>query len=53
MLIEARKTVQGRPDLVSRVFKMKKDLFVEDMVKNGIFGKMVAYLYVIEYQKVT
>ena len=45
-------TAQDRPDLVSRVFKMKKDLFVEDMVKNGIFGKMVAFLYVIEYQKV-
>ena len=43
-------TAQDRPELVSRVFKMKKDLFVEDLVKNGIFGRMVAHLYVIEYQ---
>merc|ERR1712239_99436 len=46
-------TAQDRPELVSRVFKMKKDLFVEDLVKNGIFGRMVAHLYVIEYQVVS
>lgn len=51
--VKQGQTIQDRPDLVSRVFKMKKDLFVEDMVKNGIFGRMAAYLYVIEYQKVT
>ena len=43
---------KDRPDLVSRVFKMKKDLFLEDLVKNGICGKTVAQIWVIEYQKV-
>ena len=46
-------TAQDHPELVSRVFKMKKDLFVEDLVKNGIFGRVVAHLYVIEYQVVS
>jgi hypothetical protein len=44
-------TAQDRPELVTRVFKMKMDLWVEDKVKNGVFGDMPAYLYVVEYQK--
>ena len=43
-------TAQDRPDLVSRVFKMKKDLIMEDLNKNCIFGRTVAHLEVIEYQ---
>ena len=29
---------------------MKKDLIIEDLMKNGIFGRTVAYLEVIEWQ---
>ena len=43
--------VQDRPDLVARVFKLKKDQLMNDLLKGNIFGKIVAYLWVIEFQK--
>ncbi|EAU86521.2 transcriptional factor B3 [Coprinopsis cinerea okayama7 len=44
-------TAYDRPDLVARVFEMKKDALLEDIYKNGIFGNAVAYVYTIEFQK--
>ena len=44
-------TPQDRPDLVARVFKLRKDMLLNDLVKDCIFGKVVAILYVIEWQK--
>ena len=44
-------TPQDRPDLVARVFKLRKDMLIDDLVKDCIFGKVVAILYVIEWQK--
>jgi hypothetical protein len=38
-----------RPDLVARVFDLKKDALVEQ-VKGGLFGEMDAFVYVIEWQ---
>ena len=43
--------VQDRPDLVARVFKLKKDQLLDDIIKEGILGKVVAYCWVIEWQK--
>jgi hypothetical protein len=40
-----------RPDLVSRVFQMKKKAIVDYIYKHGIFGSAVAYVYTIEFQK--
>ena len=42
---------QDRPDLVARVFKLKKDQLLRDLKKNGVLGKTVADIYVIEFQK--
>ena len=42
---------QDRPDLVARVFKEKKDQLLKDLKAGGIFGKSVADLHVIEFQK--
>lgn len=42
---------EDRPDLLARVFKMKKEALLDDIVKNGIFGRVVAYVYTIEFQK--
>ena len=39
-----------RPDLVSRVFKLKLEALLDDLYKNGVLGKTVAYTHVIEYQ---
>jgi hypothetical protein len=44
-------TAYDRPDLVARVFQMKKDTLIEYIYKHGIFGKAVAYVYTIEFQK--
>ena len=39
------------PELCARVFKIKSDAMVNDVVKNGIFGRTVAHVYTIEWQK--
>ncbi|XP_076069747.1 uncharacterized protein LOC143041623 [Oratosquilla oratoria] len=40
-----------RPDLVSRLFKMKVYSLLDDFTVNCIFGKVKAYLYSVEWQK--
>ena len=42
---------QDRPDLVARVFKLRKDQLIKDLTKHHIFGQCVAHLWVIELQK--
>ena len=44
-------TSYDRPDLVARVFQMKKDALIDYIYKHGIFGRTVAYVYTIEFQK--
>ncbi|EFI26531.1 hypothetical protein CC1G_15819 [Coprinopsis cinerea okayama7 len=44
-------TAFDRPDLVARVFKLKKDALLEDIYRNDMFGKAVAYVYTVEFQK--
>ena len=40
-----------RPDLVSRVFKLKVNEIIDEIVKGQIFGRVLAYAYTVEYQK--
>ncbi|KAH9571464.1 hypothetical protein CY35_02G095200 [Sphagnum magellanicum] len=42
---------QDRPDLVTRVFKIKLKELVNDIHKNHILGCMIAGIYVVEFQK--
>ena len=42
---------QDRPDVVAKAFKMKKDQLMKDLVTGEAFGKVVAYMNVIEFQK--
>lgn len=44
-------TQWDRPDLVTRVFQLKKKALLDRIYKHGIFGKAVAYIYTIEFQK--
>ncbi|EIW59200.1 uncharacterized protein TRAVEDRAFT_121299, partial [Trametes versicolor FP-101664 SS1] len=44
-------TPSDRPDLIARVFQMKKKALLHDILKNGIFGRVVAHIYTIEFQK--
>ena len=42
---------QDRPDVVARSFKKRKDQFIRDIVYGKKFGTVVAYMWVIEFQK--
>ncbi|XP_057456739.1 uncharacterized protein LOC130747739 isoform X2 [Lotus japonicus] len=44
-------TAQDRPDIVSRVFKIKFEELMTDLKKGKIFGRVLAYIYTIEFQK--
>ena len=40
-----------RPDIVARVFKLKKQQLIRDIQKEMIFGKCIARIHTIEFQK--
>ena len=40
-----------RPDLVARVFHLKLNSLLDDIMKKHIFGKGIARVYTVEYQK--
>lgn len=44
-------TVTDRPDLVSRVFQLKRKALMHAILKEEIFGPCVAHVYAIEFQK--
>ncbi|XP_076037231.1 uncharacterized protein LOC143022769 [Oratosquilla oratoria] len=43
--------VCNRPDIVSRVFKLKVDQLMRELLTDKIFGEVSAHLYSIEWQK--
>ena len=42
---------EDRPDLIARVFNMKLKEIKKEILNDAIFGKVVAYMDVIEFQK--
>jgi hypothetical protein len=44
-------TVQDRPDIVSRVFKLKLNMLCNDLFEKHVLGKVIARMHVIEFQK--
>src|SRR5580658_7341576 len=44
-------TSYDRPDLVAQVFQLKKEAVLHEITKGGIFGRTVAHVYTIEFQK--
>lgn len=40
-----------RPDLITRVFEGKLKALLKDLTENNILGRVIAYTYVIEFQK--
>ena len=45
------KNTNQRPDIVVRVFNIKLKELMKDLVNNQVFGKVEAYIYVVEFQK--
>ncbi|XP_046745540.1 uncharacterized protein LOC124410885 [Diprion similis] len=44
-------SASDRPDIVAWVFNIKKDYLLNLIVKQKVFGEVLAYVYVIEFQK--
>lgn len=44
-------TAEDRPDLVTRVFRLKLAAMLNDILIKGVLGRVVAHMYVIEFQK--
>ena len=44
-------TPNDRPDLVARVFKLKLQAFIDDIMKNGVLGRAIAKMVPVECQK--
>jgi hypothetical protein len=44
-------SANDRPDIVARVFHLKVEALLEDIMKRNIFGEAVGHVYTIEYQK--
>ena len=44
-------TVNDRPDLMDRVFRLKLDMLFTDLFVHGVFGRVVGDIHVVEYQK--
>ncbi|XP_057465712.1 uncharacterized protein LOC130755327 [Actinidia eriantha] len=40
-----------RPDLVARVFELKRKYLMKEIEKKNVFGRKVAHVYTIEFQK--
>ena len=49
--LEPNQMPNDRPDIVGRVFKQNLNALMEDITKKGIFGKCIAHVNVIEFQK--
>ena len=44
-------TSSDRPDLIARVFQLKLKELLREILERQIFGKVLAHMYVIEFQK--
>nr|KAJ0188926.1 hypothetical protein LSAT_V11C900458960 [Lactuca sativa] len=42
---------EDRPDILSRLFKMKLDSLIKDLKKNSLLGSVEAVVYTVEFQK--
>lgn len=49
--LNANETPNDRPEIVARVFKLKSDKLRDLIIKEGLFGDVVAFCWVIEFQK--
>nr|XP_042913564.1 uncharacterized protein LOC122273596 [Parasteatoda tepidariorum] len=42
---------ENRPDIIVRVFKLKLTELLDDILKRHVFGKVISFIFVIEFQK--
>jgi hypothetical protein len=44
-------TPPDRPDVIARIFQMKLESLIDDIMQKKIFGRALGYVYTVEYQK--
>jgi len=49
--LRAGEEASGRPDLTYRVFNMKLNALLKDLLQNGVLGIVVVDIHVVEWQK--
>lgn len=42
---------EDRPDVLARVFRLKLQRLLGDLTRDGVFGRVIGFLSVIEFQK--
>ncbi|CAL6334277.1 unnamed protein product [Bathycoccus prasinos] len=50
-MLSPGQTPGQRPDVVTRVFRLKLDAMMEDITKNHVLGEVTAWCYAVEYQQ--
>ncbi|GBN61555.1 hypothetical protein AVEN_27408-1 [Araneus ventricosus] len=50
-VLEGKQHPEARLDIVVRVFKMKLTELLDVIIKRNLFGRVVSYIYAIEFQK--
>jgi Helitron helicase-like domain at N-terminus len=49
--LESNQTAQDHSDIIFRVFKTKLKTLIHDFTKCNVFGKVIAHMHVVEFQK--
>ena len=49
--LKTGKTTFDRPDIICRIYEMKKKEFIHDLTVKQDLGKQIAHIAVIEFQK--
>lgn len=49
--LKPNQNTMDRPDIVATVFHLKLKEFLNDILSQKVFGQVIAYVYVIEFQK--
>ncbi len=50
-VLEPGQAVADRPDIIARVFSAKLKEFLDDLLKKAVLGRMIGYMWTIEWQK--
>ncbi|GBN05993.1 hypothetical protein AVEN_255995-1 [Araneus ventricosus] len=50
-VLEGKQHPEARLDIVVRVFKMKLTELLDDIIKRNLFGRVVSYIYEVEFKK--
>ncbi|GBN91873.1 hypothetical protein AVEN_40218-1 [Araneus ventricosus] len=50
-VLEGQQLPEDRTDIVVHVFKMKLTELLDHIIKRNLFGRVISYIYVIEFQK--